>query len=311
MKLLSLALSLCALAFSLTACEKEVEQPENQPPVVTSATDSTFRLRAGGNDTLTLAGSATDDGEVVGYAWTQISGPNTATIHYPGAPTTTASGFVAGSYVFQLMATDDKGATGVTTVTIMVTAPELFTITLQPAQNTEEMHLAVAGSTNISDPTASEFGAMAWTTNGAPYYGRGLLRFDWGTLPASATIVSAKLSLYSNPEPLNGNLEDANFGTNNSMLIQRLTSNWTSAITWQTQPSAAVNNQVTVPHTSQTMLDLIDLDVTALVNDMQQSGNYGFMLKLQNELSYNSRIFCSSKHPDAAKRPRLILQYSN
>src|SRR4051812_48731577 len=53
---------------------------------------------------------------------------------------------------------------------------------------------------------------------------------------------------------------------------------------------------------------LIDLDVTALVKDIQQYGNYGFLLKLQNETIYTSRIFCSSLATDATKHPKLVIQ---
>jgi hypothetical protein len=35
------------------------------------------------------------------------------------------------------------------------------------------------------------------------------------------------------------------------------------------------------------------------------------LLKLQTEAIYNSRLFYSKKAPDATKRPKLIVQYSN
>jgi hypothetical protein len=40
-------------------------------------------------------------------------------------------GLVNGTYVFQLMATDDKGVTGLKAVTLIVTVPSVFTVTLQ------------------------------------------------------------------------------------------------------------------------------------------------------------------------------------
>jgi hypothetical protein len=57
------------------------------------------------------------------------------------------------------------------------------------------------------------------------------------------------------------------------------------------------------------MLDLVDMDVTAMVSRMQTNGNYGFMIQLQNEATYNSRIFCSSKFNVAAKHPKLVIVY--
>jgi len=136
------------------------------------------------------------------------------------------------------------------------------------------------------------------------------VKFDLSALPANAIITSARLTLYSNPTPLNGNLIDANYGADNTLLLQRVTSNWNTSLTWQTQPSTDASTQIVIPHTSQAMLDITDLDVTPQMRAMQQFGNYGFMLKLQNEVIYTSRIFCSSKHSNASKHPKLVIMYS-
>jgi hypothetical protein len=42
-----------------------------------------------------------------------VSGPNVPVVHSPGARITSISNLVAGSYLFQLMATDTAGLTGV------------------------------------------------------------------------------------------------------------------------------------------------------------------------------------------------------
>lgn len=305
----TLALSVLISAFLFAACQKNVDPVENKPPVVFAGIDTTYHLESA-LDTIRLSGSATDDQEVTGYSWTQISGPNTALIYYTGAASTPVSGLMEGSYIFQLMATDNKGATGVRTIAITVVMPRLFTMVLQPSPNPDEVHLAVVGSDNISDPSATEFGAMAWTSNGEPYIGRTLLRFDWSQLPPGGKIISAKLSLFSVPVPKNGNKADANFGTNNAMVLQRLTSSWSGDATWQNQPTATSMNELVIPHTNQPVLDLLDIDVTSLIDSMEPGANYGFRLKLQNETSYNSRIFCSSKYVDTRKHPRLVIEYS-
>jgi hypothetical protein len=49
--------------------------------------------------------------------------------------------------------------------------------------------------------------------------------------------------------------------------------------------------------------------VTQLVRNMIASGNYGFMIRLQDEVIYNSRIFCSSSYSDSTKRPVLVINY--
>ena len=186
-----------------------------------------------------------------------------------------------------------------------------YTSTFQPGQNPNEMRLAAVGSDDGSGVGTPDIIAAAWTVNGNPATIRGIFKFDLSPIPANAKIVTAKLSLFSDPTPTEGNKQDANFGTNNTMLIQRVTTAWTTSIGWQTKPSSDAATQIVVPHTSQSKFDLIDLDVTSLVKDMQQSGNHGFMIKLQNETAYNSRIFSSSRDADATKHPKLVIKYSN
>lgn len=184
------------------------------------------------------------------------------------------------------------------------------TLTLQPSNNSDERH--ILGNDNGLDQSthATELVASAWTINGETVYYRGLFKFDLSSIPANATIVSAKLSLYSNPLPLNGDLVHANSGTNNSMFIRRITNSWDSPTTnWANKPSTTATDQVSIPHTSQSFLDLLDIDVKNLVVDMQNSGNYGFMIMLQNDVIYNIRDFCSSTNVDATKHPKLVITY--
>jgi hypothetical protein len=93
------------------------------------------------------------------------------------------------------------------------------------------------------------------------------------------------------------------------MYLQRITGNWSSSSTWQTQPSVDVASQIPIPHTSLSFLDLTDIDVTTMVGAMRATNNYGFMIRLQNEAIYNGRNFSSSRYPDATKRPKLVITY--
>jgi hypothetical protein len=93
--------------------------PPNQSPVVNAGNPQTITLPT---STVSLSGSATDpDGTIFGYFWTKVSG-NGATITSPTSKATTVTGLSAGSYVFNLRATDNKGAVGNKTVTITVNA---------------------------------------------------------------------------------------------------------------------------------------------------------------------------------------------
>ncbi len=91
------------------------------------------------------------------------------------------------------------------------------------------------------------------------------------------------------------------------MFIERITSNWNTSITWPTQLFGDNATQIAIPHTSLPFLDLVDVDVTNMVATMVNgNANYGFKIRLQNEAFYNIRNFCSSKHANTAKRPKLL-----
>ncbi len=117
-----LQLTVVVLLFNvIQGCKKDHDEPDNQPPVVDARTSREVVITT---DTITLIGSASDaDGTITAYLWSQISGPNHATIINPGSSSTVVNGFVEGTYLFQLMVTDDKGDTGVDTVSVKVSQP--------------------------------------------------------------------------------------------------------------------------------------------------------------------------------------------
>lgn len=294
----------------LISCRKE-SCIHNLPPIVNAGADTVINLFDTYKGGIKLSGEATDpDGSIYGYLWSQISGPNTATITDPGSASTFVTDVIAGNYVFQLMATDNKGATGVKTVSVKVSGSEAQSITLQPNDNPNEVSLGLWGNQDFSNPQWHEITAASWTKEGSPVTLRGLFKFNFNSLPSGFKVVSAKLTLYSTPAPLNGNLVDANYGNDNSLFLQRVTANWDSTVEWQSQPSSDTSAQIIIPHTNESKLDITDLDVTALINAMIEKGNYGFLLKLQKEVPYTSRLFCSSRYPDANKHPTLVLQYT-
>jgi hypothetical protein len=71
---------------------------------------------------VTLAGTGSDpeDGTAVTFAWSQVSGPSTATLTTPNAATTEVTDLVAGTYAFRLTVTDTKGATATAQATVTV-----------------------------------------------------------------------------------------------------------------------------------------------------------------------------------------------
>jgi len=92
------------------------------PPISNPGSNQT--LTAGTTST-TLNGSASTargGHTLTGYLWSQVSGPNTATITTPAAVSTTVTGLVAGTYVFSLQVTDNTSLTNSATVQVVVNA---------------------------------------------------------------------------------------------------------------------------------------------------------------------------------------------
>ncbi|MCP3064024.1 hypothetical protein LXT21_35135 [Myxococcus sp. K38C18041901] len=80
----------------------------NVPPTASAGLDQTLILPT---SSAQLTGTASDsDGTVVSQQWTQVSGPNTATLTGATTLSATASGLVTGLYEFELGVTDDQGA---------------------------------------------------------------------------------------------------------------------------------------------------------------------------------------------------------
>jgi hypothetical protein len=240
------------LSILIFSCKKEAHNLK--PPKANAGDNQTIQLP---KSSLTLEGSgATHNGSITGYLWSLVSGPNVPVITQPSSATTSVTDFIAGIYVFQFLVTDNAGLTDVDTITVVVDPSSIQTLTLQPATNNDERHLFGDGISLDQSTHATELDAAAWTANGGIVFVRGLFKFDLSSVPSNAIIVSARLSLYSNPTPLNGDLVHANFGTDNSMFIRRITSNWVPLSTfWNNQPATTTVDQVSIPHTAEPFLD--------------------------------------------------------
>lgn len=92
--------------------------PANQAPTANAGADKSVMLPT---SSVSITGSGSDpDGTIATYAWTRVSGPNTPTLSGAATTSLTASGLIAGTYVFRLTVTDNGGLTGTDNVTVVV-----------------------------------------------------------------------------------------------------------------------------------------------------------------------------------------------
>jgi len=302
------------ILFLLYSCQKT--NPVTPPPVPTVNAGVAQTINAP-VDSVSLSGSATDSvSKITAYLWSEVSGPNVPVIASDGSASTEVTGLITGTYVFQLMATDLLGATGVNTVTITVVASKapgsgtdtLRTIFPGGVYSPYELMILANTSSPAGNSQSPELLAETWTINGIEVFGRSFFEFNMAAIPSGTVVKSATLVLFSDTLPLNGNLVDANYGTNNDFFIQRVAGSWNATTNFNTMPSVDSVGEVHVPQTNQNFLDL-SVDVTTMVNNMIANGNYGFVMRLNTEVEYNSRIFCSTSNPDSSRHPYLVVTY--
>ncbi len=91
----------------------------NQAPVANAGNNQTIIAPV---SSVILDGSRSydPDGTIVNYFWSQVSGPSNSVFSNSGITKPTVSNLIIGSYVFQLMVTDNSGATGYDQVTVTV-----------------------------------------------------------------------------------------------------------------------------------------------------------------------------------------------
>jgi hypothetical protein len=91
----------------------------NKPPVANAGKDIVINLPVN-NTTLDGSGSSDPDGSIASYAWSKQSGPTDYRIANAAVVRTAVTNLVAGTYVFRLKVTDNKGASSEDDVTVTV-----------------------------------------------------------------------------------------------------------------------------------------------------------------------------------------------
>jgi hypothetical protein len=301
-----------------SSCQNDnVQLINNTLHAVPVANAGVSKLIYAPNDSVLVTGTgSSQNASIAAYLWSFVSGPNQPVIVTPGQKTTVIKNLAIGNYVFQFSVIDSAGIVGVDTMAVKVLPaqfnPNQQTITLQPANNPNELNFILQAYQNNSSHTSSLL-AMNYSPSFADtIISRGVFKFDLSMIPVGATLLSASLSLYSNPTPTSGPQPfNANFGTNNAVRLMRLTNTLVPTATWFQQPIGDTSTSVVLPHTNITSLDMLDIDVKQQVNQMLTISNNGFMITLTDDFNNknNGRNFASSLHPTASKRPKLVLVY--
>src|SRR5207247_1184064 len=99
------------------------------------------------------------DGSIVSYAWSQISGPNAATISNASIPNPTLSNLAGGVYVFRFTATDNGGTAN--TDDIKITVPPTL-----PAKVEAENFSAMSGIQTENTADAGGGQNVGWQETG-------------------------------------------------------------------------------------------------------------------------------------------------
>ncbi|SHJ59555.1 Por secretion system C-terminal sorting domain-containing protein [Hymenobacter daecheongensis DSM 21074] len=134
-------------------------QGANQAPVANAGPDQAVFLPAG--STTTLSGAGTDaDGTISAYAWSQVSGPNTAAFSSVSVAAPVLTGLVAGTYVFSLIVTDNLGAASPADEVSVTVAPQAvasYTLVnadmntdIQPLTDGAVINLATLATRNVN-----------------------------------------------------------------------------------------------------------------------------------------------------------------
>lgn len=139
----------------------------NVAPTANAGADKTITLPT---SSVSLTGSGTDtDGSIASYAWTQVSGPSTATISGASSATTTMSALVQGSYTFRLTVKDNAGASASDDVIVTVNPAANITPTANAGADMTitlpTSSVSITGSGTDSDGTITSY---AWTQISGP-----------------------------------------------------------------------------------------------------------------------------------------------
>jgi hypothetical protein len=165
-----------AYTFRLTIKDNKGATDTDDVNVTVSA--STLRLiaptvNAGANETVvlpttsaTLYGTASDDGNIVSYQWTKVSG-GTCTMYNTTSAALKLAQLTSGSYTFRLTAKDNEGLTSSDDVTVIVDAKPVVNAGADITLTLPTSSVVLKGSAIDTDGTIVKY---VWSKYSGPNY---------------------------------------------------------------------------------------------------------------------------------------------
>lgn len=170
-------------------------------------------------------------------------------------------------------------------------------------------------STNFGD--FNRILCSEWTHSGNRINKVSIIDFDLTELGSEPVIIDAKIRLYACDIQTSSDYKQMSYLStgsttykSNAAWLSRVISPWDeNTVTYNSMPDFTTNNQVYLPISDSYNQDYIDIDVTAVVNDMinDQANSFGFLLHLESEEKYATMSFASSDHINSALHPELIV----
>lgn len=158
---------------------------------------------------------------------------------------------------------------------------------------------------------STHFSAFSQPGNmGGANYARSLVAFDLSSIPADATVVAAFLDLTGAGPVGPGDVSTIGHVGENAATLRRIVEPWdATTVTWNTRPDATEDNMVALPASTYATQNYLNIDVTALVQDMVQdpANSHGFQLQLDDESVSRGLIFFSSEVPEMDHWPALTV----
>ncbi|MFO8086381.1 MAG: DnaA/Hda family protein [Bacteroidales bacterium] len=176
---------------------------------------------------------------------------------------------------------------------------QLQTDSLQPGPaNGKDAHLSKTNpAMNIGN--SPDFMALAWTSGSNSNEGQGIIEFDLTSIPSTAFVKNARLSLYQNTTTSSGNGGHSMSNGVNDAILARVTQPWSeNSVSWNNQPATDEHHNVYLPQSNSSTEDYLDIDVSCFVRDwvLNPTSNHGLMMRLLNDsaISFDDFVIGSS-----------------